>query len=118
MAAALMGARSVVGIDIDQDAIDSAEASARLNTLPDSITFRVADFRRDPPAPADVVLANLTGGMLTSSAAAIAALVKPGGRLIVSGFDHSEVAAVRAAFPRFAEARRLDEDGWIALHLS
>src|SRR5829696_6267444 len=37
MAAALMGARSVVGIDIDQDAINSAETSARLNTLPDTL---------------------------------------------------------------------------------
>ena len=45
MAAALMGARRVIGIDVDQDAIDSAEASARLNTLPDTITFQVSDFR-------------------------------------------------------------------------
>ena len=30
MAAALMGARSVVGIDVDQDAINSAETSAQL----------------------------------------------------------------------------------------
>src|SRR5688500_20009777 len=66
MAAALSGARSVLGIDIDQDAIDSAETSARLNTLPDTVTFKVGDFRSEPPPPADLVLANLTGGMLTS----------------------------------------------------
>lgn len=117
MAAALMGARSVMGIDIDQDAIDSAESSARLNTLPDSITFTVSDFRHDPPTPADLVLANLTGGMLTSSAAAIAALVRPQGRLILSGFDHTEVDAVLAAFATFCERERLTEDNWIALHL-
>ena len=40
MAAALSGARRVVGIDVDQDAIDSAETSARLNTLPDTIALR------------------------------------------------------------------------------
>ena len=45
MAAALSGARSVIGIDVDQDAIDSAETSARLNTLPDTITFKVGDFQ-------------------------------------------------------------------------
>jgi ribosomal protein L11 methyltransferase len=117
MAAALMGARAVVGIDIDQDAIDSAEASARLNTLPDTITFRVDDFRANPPAAADLVLANLTGGMLTSSAAAIAALVRPGGQMILSGFDHTEVDAVTAAFAPFSEQHRLAEDSWIALHL-
>jgi ribosomal protein L11 methyltransferase len=117
MAAALSGARSVLGIDIDQDAIDSAEASARLNTLPDSITFAVGDFRSDPPPAADLVLANLTGGMLKSSAAAIAALVRNGGTLIISGFDDTEAEAVRASFPSFREQRQLSEDSWIALQL-
>ena len=118
MAAALMGARSVVGIDIDQDAIDSAETSARMNTLPDTIAFQVLDFRNDPPKPADLVLANLTGGMLTSSAASIAALVRPGGQLILSGFDHTEVDGVSLnAFAGFTERNRLTEDNWIALLL-
>ena len=94
MAAALSGARRVTGIDIDRDAIASAESSARLNTLPDTIEFLVGDFRAEPPPPADLVMANLTGGMLASSAAAIAALVRPAGHLIVSGFDYTEVEAV------------------------
>ncbi len=103
MAAALSGARSVVGIDVDQDAIGSAESSARLNTLPDTITFQVSDFRSHPPKPADIVLANLTGGMLTSSARRSLTLVRPGGQLIVSGFDHTEVDAVLRAFAARAE---------------
>jgi ribosomal protein L11 methyltransferase len=118
MAAALMGARKVTGIDIDQDAIDSAETSARLNTLPDTISFVVSDFRNDSPPPSDIVLANLTGGMLTSSAEQISALVKPDGTLIVSGFDHTEVDNVLASFKRFSEISRLEEDNWIALRLS
>ncbi len=118
MAAALSGARRVIGMDVDRDAIDSAESSAQLNTLPDTITFQVSDFRSHPPAPADIVLANLTGGMLTSSAANIAALVRPGGQLIVSGFDHTEVDAVSAAFVGRTETRRLMEDGWIGLRLT
>ena len=117
MAAALHGARAVVGVDVDQDAIDSAEASARLNTLPDTIAFAVSDFRHSPPAAADVVLANLTGGMLTSSAASIAALVRPHGQLILSGFDHTEVDRVLAAFASFTERQRLSEDNWIAVRL-
>ena len=117
MAAALRGARTVTAIDVDQDAISSAETSARLNTLPDTITFLVSDFRHDPPQPADIVLANLTGGMLTSSAPAIAALVRPDGDLIVSGFDHTEVDRVLAGFAAFTEQQRLSEDNWIALRL-
>jgi len=118
MAAALRGARRVTGIDVDIDAIASAEASAALNPLPDTIEFRVDDFRSKPPAAADVVLANLTGGMLTSAAPVIASLARPGGLMILSGFDHTEVDAVVAAFPGFLEDTRLSEDSWIALRLS
>jgi ribosomal protein L11 methyltransferase len=118
MAAALSGARRVLGIDIDRDAIDSAEASARLNTLPDIITFSVGDFRSDPPRPADLVLANLTGGMLTSAAEQIMGLVKPEGQLIVSGFDDREVDAVVNAFSAFTAQHRLSEDNWIALRFA
>jgi ribosomal protein L11 methyltransferase len=117
MAAALMGARRVTGIDVDQDAINSAESSARLNTLPDTIEFQVSDFRNSPPSPADIVLANLTGGMLTSSVTAIEALVKPHGSLILSGFDHTEVDRLLAAFASFTERQRLSEDNWVALNL-
>ena len=117
MAAALRGARSVIGIDVDQDAINSAETSAQLNTLPDVITFRVGDFRRDPPAPTDLVLANLTGGMLIASAAQIGALLRPGGQLIVSGFDQAEMDAVARAFGAFTEYERLTDEGWVALRL-
>jgi ribosomal protein L11 methyltransferase len=118
MAAALSGARTVLGIDIDRDAITSAEASARLNTLPDVITFTVGDFRRDSPGPADIVLANLTGGMLTATASQIMSLVKPDGQLIVSGFDDTEVDAVINAFSAFTAQHRLSEEHWIALRLA
>ncbi len=102
---------------MDVDAINSAESSARLNTLPATIEFQVLDFRSSPPAAADVVLANLTDGMLTSSAAAITALVRPGGQMIVSGFDHTEVDALLRGFSGFTETARLTEDNWIALLL-
>ncbi len=88
-----------------------------LNTLPDTIAFEVSDFRMRPPQPADLVLANLTGGMLTSTAGAIAGLVRPHGRLILSGFDHTEVDRVTEAFKGFSERARLTEDNWIAVLL-
>ena len=117
MAAALSGARRVLGIDVDPDAIVSAESSARLNTLPDTITFTVADFRAAAPPAADLVLANLTGGMLIAAAGVIAPLVRPPGHLILSGFDQTEAAGVLQAFDGFVERVRLIEDSWVALLL-
>ena len=117
MAAALSGARRVLGIDVDPDAIVSAESSARLNTLPDTITFAVADVRSNAPPPADLVLANLTGGMLIAAADVIGSIVRPSGHLILSGFDQTEAAGVVRAFAGFVERLRLVEDNWVAVSL-
>ena len=35
-----------------------------MNPLPPVVRFEVSDFRTAPPPPADLVIANLTGGML------------------------------------------------------
>ena len=107
----------MLGLDVDQDAIDSARASSTLNPLPPVIRFETADFRMTPPAPADLVLANLTGGMLRLTAATLTSLVRPGGLLIVSGFDESEEPAVREAFAGLDLAQRLEEESWVAFHL-
>ncbi len=118
MAAALTNAADVIGLDVDQDAIDAAQASAALNPLPPVVRFTVADFRVAPPPPADIVIANLTGGMLRTTADRLSALAHPGGTLIISGFDESEEPAVRATFASRAVAARLEEASWVALMLS
>ena len=116
MAAALGGAAEVLGLDVDQDAIDSARTSAALNpSLPEALRFETGDFRTAPPGPADLVLANLTGGMLRTAAPTLMSLVRAGGVLIVSGFDESEEAAVRSAFAPMKEAERLEEATWVAI---
>ncbi len=117
MAAALRRARSVVAIDVDEDAIRSAEASVALNELPATITFQIADFRTQPPPRADIVIANLTGGMLISTAPQLAGLVNHDGQLIISGFDRSELDAVIVAFSALTHQQRLSEDDWVALRL-
>jgi ribosomal protein L11 methyltransferase len=118
MAAALSGARDVVGVDVDQDAIDSALTSARLNPLPPVVRFETEDFRQTPYAPADIVCANLTGGMLRTTADELRRLVAAGGTLIISGFDRDEEPeVVRALLPLTPQAR-LEEATWVALQLA
>jgi ribosomal protein L11 methyltransferase len=118
LAASRQGARSVVALDVDHDAIESAQRSAGLNPLPCPVDFRVADFReRGSAEAADLVFANLTAGMLMSSVASLRAAVRPGGTLIVSGFDSSEADGVRAALAALHEEARLEEEDWVAMRL-
>lgn len=116
LAAAMKGAAPVLGVDVDGDAIASARTSAALNPgVP--VTFEVADFRERLDLAADLVLANLTGGMLTQAAARVRALVAPGGTLVVSGFDVGEEATVQAALAPATVARRYEEESWVCLVL-
>jgi ribosomal protein L11 methyltransferase len=114
LAASALGARAVRGVDVDADAIAAAGRSAALNTLPAPVTFETADVFVTPPAPAEIVLANLTGAMLIRSAAAIATFVVPGGTLVISGFMADERDGVEAALQAFDVVARSAEDEWCA----
>ena len=119
IAASLRGARRVLALDVDDDAIESALDSQRLNPGATGIEWLVADYRQrgmSPPidGPWDVVLANLTGGMLRSSAERLRELVKPGGILITSGFDSDERRAVAEALGLIEDAAFV-EDSWVGL---
>jgi ribosomal protein L11 methyltransferase len=116
LAAAASGAAAVTGIDIDDDAVAAARRSAALNPDVPAIEFRTGDIAA-LGAPADLVLANLTGAMLTRSAVVLAGAVAAGGRLIVSGFMHDERDAVETALTGFVVEARFDEDGWCAATL-
>jgi ribosomal protein L11 methyltransferase len=110
--AVMLGARSALGIDIDADALANANDNAALNAVTPSVRFEERDFR-DLSSPADIVVANLTGGLIEKSAARLAALVSPGGYLIVSGFMESEAAAVLPALEALLELKNVDrEDEW------
>jgi len=115
IAAIKLGARLGTGIDIDADALGNARENAALNGLVDRLRFEEADFRHSPIV-ADVVLANLTGGLLARSAEALAATVAPHGRLIVSGFMVSEKDDVIAALETYFALQSLtQEEEWMAL---
>jgi ribosomal protein L11 methyltransferase len=110
LAAAALGAASVDGIDTDPDAIANALENLTSNPAIANhamIRFRVEDLRpaaettpmtRAGDNGADIVLANLTGALLVSASRHLVERVRPGGWLVVSGFQEHDVAGVIAAF--------------------
>ncbi len=118
MAAARLGAATVEAIDVDPDAIRSAARNLALNGLSGSIDLRLADFRARAPRPADIVLANLTGGLIAASAHSLLAACTPGGHLIMSGILATEESGVMSAFGSAVAPRwRGTEDEWVGLLL-
>ena len=116
IAASRLGATHVLAIDDDPDAIQSARENIDLNPGIE-VTLGVVDFRRAMLRPFDVILANLTGGMLTGAASALLALAAPGGRLILSGFLDREESDVLAAFSSCTIEHRSQEDEWVCVTL-
>jgi len=119
IAAAVLGAESVLALDDDRDAVDAARENVRLNAVDARVRVERADLAAMAPYAADLVLANLTGALLRRHAASIVRHLTPGGLIIVSGFTDDERFAVAHAFAelRLQLVRDDREDGWIGLTL-
>ena len=116
IAASLLGASRSVGIDDDADAITAAQENLELNPGAD-VTLMVADLRSVDLGAADLVFANLTGGLLITAAPILQELTARQGRLIVSGLMVTEEADVLAALIPWQVEHRAQEDEWVCLVL-
>lgn len=118
IAASVLGAAAVAGVDCDPDALTNARENLELNSPAARVDFREHDLASDPggfSGAFDVVLANLTGGLLCRSGDALAALARPGASLIASGFQMHELEAVAAALRAAGWTRvsHLTEQDWV-----
>jgi ribosomal protein L11 methyltransferase len=122
IAASRLGAATVVAIDDDADAVAAARDNLTLN--PDArVTIEIIDLRTLDPGPRipdrfDVVVANLTGGLLIAAAGRLASLAGPSGRLVLSGLMDDEESGVLRAFSGLCVEWRGQEDEWVCLELS
>ena len=116
IAAGVFGATYALGIDDDPDAVHAARENVALNAAL-TVEIRVADLRTMPDERFDVVLANLTGGLLILAADRLQAFAAQAGQLILSGFMQQEEQDVLAAFPAFDMRDRTQEDEWVCVTL-
>lgn len=116
IAARMLGATGVLGIDDDDDAIQAARENLSLNAAVD-VELQAVGLERLALPPADVVIANLTGGLLIREADRLTEIVAPSGRLIISGFMQSECVSVLAAFRMLRVVDTMQEDEWMCATL-
>ena len=116
IAAGVFGATYALGIDDDPDAVQAARENVALNAAL-TVEIRVADLRTMPDERFDVVLANLTGGLLIQAADRLQEFAARAGQLILSGFMQHEEQDVLAAFSTFVTLDRTQEDEWVCVTL-
>lgn len=99
VAAALLGAREVLGFDTDANSPRAAAALARANGVADACAFREGDFSvlGDADASYDVCLANIYSDVIREHARDLRARLRPGGWFAFSGCPaHHEDATAEA----------------------
>ena len=118
VAAAKLGAASVLATDIDPLAVDAARQTARQNQLGDRVEVREASIPAGQQF--DLITANLTADLLQYLAPDLANALSPQGRMIASGLidaRQDEVAETLAEVGLSLESYRR-EDQWRAMVLS
>jgi ribosomal protein L11 methyltransferase len=116
IAAGLLGAGELVGVDTDSIAIEATLANARRNRL----RRQVRAWRGTVPTgagPFDLVAANLIASVLVALAPWLRDELRPGGRLLASGIFVDREGDVRSALAAagLAILRREAEGDWVAL---
>jgi ribosomal protein L11 methyltransferase len=118
IAAAKLGARSVLAVDVDLIAVEASAANARRNRLARIIRAREGSSPSGE-GPFDIVLANLIASLLIALADGLIADLRPGGTLLASGIFENREADVVAAFEArgLVIVQRWTEGDWVALEV-
>ena len=113
IAAALLGAASVIAVDIDPQAQTATVANARRNGVDDRIAIRPST---ETLARTDLLLANILAGPLAELASGFARAIETGGTVVLSGILAGQATEVASAYePWFLIDEIGEQDGWVRI---
>ena len=112
IAAAKLGAASVLGVDID----DNALIAARDNAANNGVMLALRHSKERLEERFDIVVANILTNPLCVLAPLLAGRVAPGGRIVLSGVLAAQAEQVIAAYaPLLALRVGAEHEGWVRL---
>jgi ribosomal protein L11 methyltransferase len=120
IAAARLGASSVLAMEIDPVAVKAARANVELNGLQRVITVRQGSLPLPEPAQFDLVVANIIARVIAQLAVPLAQAVRAGGLLIASGViaDQAPMVEERLQQAGLRLVQRDVDGDWITLTLA
>ncbi|MCW8109065.1 50S ribosomal protein L11 methyltransferase [Alteromonas ponticola] len=98
LAALKLGAKKVIGIDIDPQALQASMENASRNNVADRLKVYLPDDQ--PSLKADIVMANILSGPLIELQDTITDYCKKGGSLVLSGILAEQIAKIEAAYAK------------------
>ena len=119
IAAALLGAQSVQGVDNDPQAVLATNDNCERNgLLPGRVgTFLPEEYdSMSTPESVDILLANILAAPLLSLASKFASLVKPHGSIVLSGLLAEQADAITEVYSEWFEmSAAVQREDWIRL---
>lgn len=110
------GAEHATAVDIDPWSVESARRAAELNNLGERLEVVLGTVEQVEGRTYDMVVANINRNIILNDLERYVAALRPGGKLLVSGFLEDDAPIVERAMAehglKFVE--RKEEDGWIA----
>lgn len=98
IAALRLGAVSALCVDVNPDAVASARRNGLRNGVGDRLEHRAGTVEDLAGDVFDLVVANIGGELLLDQADRVAALVRPGGRLLLSGLLRGWAETLQGAY--------------------
>lgn len=115
VAALLLGAASVIGVDIDPQALLATKDNTKRNAL-DPARFPVYLPKTCPQQQVDVVVANILAGPLVDLAEDLCRRLKPGGELCLSGVLANQYDALETVYKNYIDITDMQQrEEWICI---
>ena len=110
IAAIKLGAGRVLAVDIDEQALTACKSNMEVNSVtPEQIL--VGQPAMIEETRTDLLMANILAGPLVDLAARFAELVKPGGKIVLSGILTSQLNDIQSAYDSFFELDPMHQRG-------
>ncbi len=115
IAAIKLGARQVLALDIDEQALSACRSNMEMNAI-DATQIHVSLPTGDDGQAVDLLVANILAGPLIDLAEKFAHLVKPGGKILLSGILQSQLNDIQSAYNSYFELDPATfRDDWVCI---
>lgn len=112
IAAALLGAKKVIAVDIDPQALDATQANAARN----HVTIDTYLPEACPNITTDIVLANILAGPLQQLVPTLTAFCQPNTDIVLSGILASQADAVSTTYQNYFDMEQaVQKEDWVRL---
>lgn len=117
IAAALLDAKRIQSLDLDEVAVQSAKQNVELNNVQDKVSVSQGNLLDGVNEQADIVVANILAEVIMRFTDDVAKVVKPGGFFIASGIIQTKKQDVKEAIiaSGFTVEETILMEDWVAI---